>query len=1140
MSEMSNNNFKDNGVNGTGTDSEGASPGRCPSVRQRGPGRHPATVRTKWSKEINKLVMECFYRSKPFDIDGKPIRGYRQRMMHEWRERGRFDITEQRLCDQARAIRKNEWLSELELENIKRMINGDIDKNGNEEDEETEAEGSENVRSEINVQNNNILHESDINISIQNIETLDEEERHIISRIQEILTEGRDTSGISFKKVDYKRLNKIVESVNKAINYVETTTITQTNNLIKAASVWVADQIGLKPFKGGKKNVPWWKRRIEADIKQLRKDVNFLGRIKRNEVNDSRKGKVKTVMEKYRVDRKGLTTVIEELKQRILAKAAKITRYDQRIEQYRINRLFDIDQKKVYNELNGQTSKNSDEHIPDANESKRFWSDIWSVEKEHNKEAGWLKEMKRRDIVNERQGNVLIDETKVKSQCKKMPNWKAPGHDGVQGFWIKKLNNLHRRIASQLNEMIEGNEIPSWMTYGRTILCQKDAAKGNAVDNYRPISCLPLMWKLTTGIISQEMYCYLESEKLLPEEQKGCRRKSRGTKDQLLIDKTILKDCKRRKTNLSMAWIDYRKAYDLVPHSWILECLDICGIAENIIKFVKESMKDWKLLLTSNGTDLCEVDVNRGIFQGDSLSPLLFVVCMIPLSLLLRKVNASYEWSKGTFKINHLLFMDDLKLFGKNENQIDSLVQTVYIFSQDIGMEFGLKKCAVIVMKKGKMVRFDGIQLPNEEVMKSIDEKGYTYLGVIEMDEIKEQEMKKIVITEYKRRLRLVLRSKLNGKNKIKAINTWAVALLRYGAGIINWKVEELKSLDRTTRKTLTMYGALHPKSDVDRLYVKRKEGGRGLINIEGCVKSEENNLGLYVRDSEEDLLKGVKIVGIIETENIMEKEEFKSNLQRTTKMKWHGKKMYGQFSREMKEEIDKGLTWKWVIQSDLKVQTEALIFAAQEQALRTNYIKHNIDKTAESPLCRMCREKGETVQHLICECSKLAQREYKRRHDNIAKLIHWKLCGEHKFVRKEKWYEHCPEGVVENEQIKLIWDMNIQCDNVIEARRPDLILIRKEEKTCIIIDVAVPGDSRVNEKEIEKIEKYQDLKRELIRIWKLKKVQVVPVVVGALGCISKKFEKWMETLEINVGVSTIQKTALLGTARILRKVMEM
>ena len=174
-------------------------------------------------------------------------------------------------------------------------------------------------------------------------------------------------------------------------------------------------------------------------------------------------------------------------------------------------------------------------------------------------------------------------------------------------------------------------------------------------------------------------------------------------------------------------------------------------------------------------------------------------------------------------------------------------------------MEFGLKKCVVVILKRGKVVWLDGIHLPNREVMKEADEKGYTYLGILELDHIKEQEMKEKVIAEYKRRLRLILKSKLNGKNKIKATNTWAVALLRYGAGIIDCKIDELKKLDRTTRKTLTMYGAFHPKSDIDRLYVKRRDGGRGLISIEDCVRSEENNLGLYVRDSEENLLKGVK-----------------------------------------------------------------------------------------------------------------------------------------------------------------------------------------------------------------------------------------------------------------------------------------
>ena len=120
--------------------------------------------------------------------------------------------------------------------------------------------------------------------------------------------------------------------------------------------------------------------------------------------------------------------------------------------------------------------------------------------------------------------------------------------------------------------------------------------------------------------------------------------------------------------------------------------------------------------------------------------------------------------------------------------------------------------------------------------------------------------------------------------------------------------------------------------------------------------------------------------------------------------------------------------------------------------------------------------------------------------------IIHWKLCEKYNLERKEKWYEHCPEGVVEDDDIKLIRDINIQCDNVMEAKRPDLILVDKKAKLCVIIDFAIPGDCRIREKEIKKIEKYQNLKRELKKFWSLKKVEVAPV----------DFSGWMDTLGIN------------------------
>ena len=109
------------------------------------------------------------------------------------------------------------------------------------------------------------------------------------------------------------------------------------------------------------------------------------------------------------------------------------------------------------------------------------------------------------------------------------------------------------------------------------------------------------MWKLMTGKLARKMYSHLERENVLPSEQKGCGKGSRGTKDQLLTDKTVLKDYKRRHTNLAMAWVDYKKAYGMVLHAWISECIEMFGIANNVQGFLNNSMKSWKLQMNPSG-----------------------------------------------------------------------------------------------------------------------------------------------------------------------------------------------------------------------------------------------------------------------------------------------------------------------------------------------------------------------------------------------------------------------------------------------------------------------------------------------------------------------------------------------------------
>ena len=121
----------------------------------------------------------------------------------------------------------------------------------------------------------------------------------------------------------------------------------------------------------------------------------------------------------------------------------------------------------------------------------------------------------------------------------------------------------------------------------------------------------------------------------------------------------------------------------------------------------------------------------------------MFVLASIPLNLVLRKAKAAYELSESKEKIIHLLFMDDLKLYSRNEKGFDSLVQTLHVFSEDIGMEFGIEKCGMLVMEKGKIVKSVGIDLPGGKVIKSLQEgDSYKYLGILEADKFLEEKMK--------------------------------------------------------------------------------------------------------------------------------------------------------------------------------------------------------------------------------------------------------------------------------------------------------------------------------------------------------------------------------------------------------------
>ena len=1045
--------------------------------------------RRKWERADNINLMICYYKSQP------TVMGYMKRMKNLWETMNPdSNLTDKQLVTQKHNITKKKLLSTLEIEEAQRTAE--------------EPENEQQDEDQVEVQTIQSLETSN-----EEMQPLNEEEEEIKEKILETWNRLRNIAvRQQLPKLRTTKPNEkaLVEKVNKVLGHITTKDITETNCLMYATVTIILNELGVKIQSQKKPNIPPWRRRLEQNIRKARKEVNQLSKIKTG-TSRTAEFNSKTVKEQ-----------LETSKQRLMALTSRLDRYTHEANFKRINTLFTTDPSKVYSKLKGQ-NENHQQPEPPKQQTEIFWKNIWEKEISHNKNAKWLKDLEDQHQNNQPQEEVHITEQDVQGKVRHMKNWKAPGPDMIHAYWLKKLKALHSRLAKQMNQLIQNGNHPKWLTQGRTTLLIKDPQQGAIPKNYRPITCLPTTWKLFSGIIAQKIQQHMNG--YMHETQKGIGNKSRGTKHQLLIDKAVIKDSKNRQTNLSLAWIDYKKAYDSVPHSWILKCLKLYKVNPKLTTLIKTSMSHWKTTLMVNNKEISPVAIKCGIYQGDALSPLLFCICLNPLSDIIKKSEYGYKFKNGT-KINHLFYMDDIKLYGKSEREIDSLINLTRIFSDDIGMSFGLDKCGRLVTKRGHVIRTGGIDLPDGHI--DDIQESYKYLGVLQSYGNHNQEVRKKATREYKKRIRQVLKSDLTAKNKIIAINTYATPVIRYTAGIIDWPKEEITKLDIDTRKLFTMHGALHPKSNVSRLYWPRKDGGRGLYSIASTIHSEEKSLLDYTNEKEKtDKL----IAECLRAKLIQEKDE-------PPQEDWKNKPLHGQFHRNILDVADLEQTYQWLEKCDIRDSTEALIMAAQEQAVKTRAIEAKIWHTRQDSKCRLCKQHDETIQHIITGCTKLAGTAYMERHNQVALIVYRNICKTYNIETPKNWWEY-PEKVVENDQAKILWDFHIQTDKQVRANQPDIVIVDKDKKEATIIDIAIPNDVNIREKEHEKIDKYQPLSEELRRIWKVK-TNVVPVVVGSLGAVTPTHQQWLDKIPGKHCRNTLQKCTLLGTSKIIRRTLKL
>ena len=1108
----------------------------------------PASQRLTWSRQMNTLLVQLHWCSEP------NARGVWNRVAIKWNSSDQPSRTPSQLKTQFRSITQSGLLSPQALAEIRAASEQEGNSGDTQTDPDTPPDPTPPTPPQPHTRTHSTRPTRGGPTSLAGPQRQDVERR--------LLELTSDPSGIrlpDLRHLRWKDIRDQIDTISPVILTIPTPTLTSLNTLLLAVAQVISERLGVKPppaassdSSGPKKSKePLWKRRMDKSVLQLRADLSRL-----TELSMNRRLKDSTMAEINRryplLSRKGIKTVIEEVKQRLQAKSAKIKRFEKKRQTFRQNQLFETHQRNFYRSLTPSTSPaSSSVPLPEPDPPKfvEFWGGIWGDGTEHNSEAEWLPEVESDLSTVVPQPAFTITPETVAARVKGMSNWTSPGIDGLHGFWLKHVTCLHGRLASLFKECLDTGTIPAWMTEGHTYLILKDPSKSSTdPSNYRPITCLPNIWKLLTGILADKIYEHLDSNNLYPEEQKGCKRNSRGCKEQLLIDKLILRQCKRLRKSLHMSYIDYKKAYDSVPHSWIIASMSLCKLHPSIVSFFASSFTQCTVNLHLSGKNLGKVPIHRGLFQGDSVSPIHFIIALIPLSHLLNRSDNGFSIvspDSSETVINHRLYMDDLKLYGRTSDELQNLLTITAQFSSDIRMEFGLSKCGTIHVTNGSRADLHGISLPDGSVLPDVEEGGYKYLGVLETDVILHKKMKELTSNEYFRRIKLLLKSALTSKNLIQAMNTWAIPVIRYGAGILNWTLTETRGLDIRTRKLLRLAGAITNSSDIDRLYISRKKGGRGLQRIEDVIVREETGLTKFFSDSTDpfltSLFDAMQSEGMLTGEPI-DREVIKVQHEQRLMEKWQRKPVHGRFLQQLDEggcSLDD--TWSWLCSQSMPKHTEAVIFAAQDQALRTNWLRSVIERTAGlSPLCRVCREYNESVEHILNGCQKLANSEYKLRHDRVAAAIHWGICMDLGFTTSSPWFLHYAEKVLENSQYKILWDFLVQCDRTITACKPDLILVNKQAKEAIIVDVAVPKDRLVADREAEKIQKYQELRRELARIWNLRKVTVVPIVIGALGGVTEKLPDHLAKLTKRLNVAQLQKSVLFSSTNILRTVLDM